>query len=189
MSFNLESRDDALWLNDEKLMPIAIEDLRERTRAVFALWKGVGESKALFRAKWRMTPWGVSEKRLDWIADGVIPRATISMLAGARSSGKSTLATELAVAAARPAGSGATWLGQPVKSGGTVAMFSGEDSESIMNLRLDALDPDGEAHQHLLLFSAEDRDLDRHLRRSHGREGPVARDRGSGPALSPRRRG
>ncbi len=86
-----------------------------------------------------------------FLVDGLIQKGLVTVFAGSAGVGKSTLAHDLAIAAATPLDPGQpslAWIGREVKSGssdGSVAYLSGEDNETNFEERAKQLDPDEKA--------------------------------------------
>lgn len=75
-------------------------------------------------------------RRVEYLVEGLLPRANLSLLVGAPKIGKSTLALQIAIAVA----SEQDLFGLPVaKSEGLVLFVSGEDSEEVVCTRVDSL--------------------------------------------------
>jgi RecA-family ATPase len=70
--------------------------------------------------------------RREWLIEGLLPNATVSMLGGDGGTGKSLLALQLAVAVA----TGGRWLGLNVERPGTVMFLSAEDDKDELHRRL-----------------------------------------------------
>jgi hypothetical protein len=96
----------------------------------------------------------------EFIVPGILPRGSVTLLAGASSTGRSSLTHQLAAMASTDYESGdemPKWLGQPVdveKCKGINIYFSGEDGPQIFNARAKMIDPQGKAAR--LLFQRTD---------------------------------
>ena len=101
----------------------------------------------LYRRLGRRSERKDGQETVNWLVEGVVPAGTVTLMAGAQGTGKSTLGTELAVAVASDSGP-RKWLGRQVvaeNATGLAAILSGEDNIGIINARLAALDPDDTA--------------------------------------------
>ena len=129
--------------NGDAVIPRPLGDLFRIPERLAA----VGGDIELFQRLGRRSDRKDGHDRIKWLVDGVIPAGTITLLAGAQGTGKSTLATELSVAVAKD-NDDRRWLGRPVvadNATGVVAILSGEDGVGIINSRLEALDPNDSA--------------------------------------------
>lgn len=116
-----------------------------------------------------------AEDMFEFIVPGLVPRGSITMLAGSGGVGKSSLAHHLCVMAAidyEPGEEAPLWLGQRVaieKCKGICVYFSGEDGPAIINARASMFDPEGRAKR--LMFQraefGEGVSFKEHLRRLH----------------------
>lgn len=107
-------------------------------------WHAVGRDADLFSRCGRRSERSDGNERPKWVVDGLLPAGTVTLMAGAQMTGKSTLATEIGVAVANDIGQ-RTVIGRdvvPENAGGLVAILSGEDSIGVLNARLEAMDPD-----------------------------------------------
>jgi len=128
--------------------------------ARFRRWEQAGRSIDLYRRLGRRSDRLGGIDRVEWLVKGLIPSGLVVLLAGAREVGKSTMVLELAVAIATHHPD-ATWLGQPLDEynrRGVVVVLTGEDTEAVINSRLDSLDPDDEA-EHLVVYALDGRPL------------------------------
>jgi RecA-family ATPase len=82
-------------------------------------------------ASWR----GLPLEPMRWLATNRIPAADVTILSGDGGQGKTTIATQLAVAAAAGLGD---WLGTTIEAG-PVVFFSGEESRHTLRLKLKAV--------------------------------------------------
>ncbi|MEK6745909.1 MAG: AAA family ATPase [Pseudomonadota bacterium] len=84
----------------------------------------------------------------EFIVPGILPRGSVSLLAGVAGCGKSSLVHQLGVIASSDYKQGeepAKWLGQPLEleqCNGINIFFSGEDGPQIFNARASIIDPD-----------------------------------------------
>ncbi len=93
-----------------------------------------------------------------FLVPGAIPLGSVTLLLGDRRAGKSTLGTELAIAAAAE---GRCWCGLPVwrpEKDGSCIVLSGEDDRASIRSRRKLLDPDAKASG-LVLRSMDSRPL------------------------------
>ncbi len=96
----------------------------------------------------------------EFIVPGILPRGSVTLLAGPSSSGRSSLTHQLAALASTDYQEGQEspkWLGQPIdisQCKGINIYFSGEDGPQIFNARANMIDPDGKASR--LLFQRTD---------------------------------
>lgn len=96
----------------------------------------------------------------EFLVPGLVPRGSVTMLAGAGGSGKSSLVHQLAVMASTDYKKGEEaprWLGQRVaieKCNGICIYFSGEDGAAILNARGAILDPEGRGQR--IMFQRTD---------------------------------
>lgn len=101
-----------------------------------------------------------AKSAFEFAIPGLLPRGSVTMLAGAAGSGKSSLAHQLGVIASTDYVQGeepAKWLGQPMEieqCKGINIFFSGEDGSQIFNARGSMIDPDGHAIR--LMFQRTD---------------------------------
>ena len=101
-----------------------------------------------------------ADDMFEFIVPGLIPRGSVTVLAAASGTGKSSLAHHLAVLAAtdyEPGEEAPRWLGQRLaieKCKGISIYFSGEDGPSIINARASIFDPKGRARR--LMFQRTD---------------------------------
>ncbi len=101
-----------------------------------------------------------ADDMFEFIVPGIIPRGSVTMLAGAGGSGKSSLIHQLAVMTAtdyEPGEEAPRWLGQRVsieKCKGITVYFSGEDGPPILNARAAIFDPKGRGRR--LMFQRSD---------------------------------
>lgn len=129
----------------------------EEVEAVAARWEAAGRDLELFTRLGRRRDRKAGAERLTWLVEGVLPRGTVSLLAGAQETGKSTLGTELAVSVARDDAL-RTWLGRNVDADGVAVLLTGEDPESLVNERLERLDPNDNAGK-LVVYALNGRPL------------------------------
>jgi AAA domain len=117
-------------------------------------WVLAGQSADIYERLGTRRDRAAGAQQLEWLVQGLmIPSGIVTLLAGAQETGKSTIATELAVAIAR---NRENWLGQPInrdRAKGVVVLLSGEDANATINARLTLLDPDDEAAR-LVVFAA-----------------------------------
>jgi hypothetical protein len=107
------------------------------------LWELVGRNVEAFnrmrRTQRRET---TSDAGATFLVERLIPRGKITLVVGAKKTGKSTLMTELAVTAARGGGE-FCGLSVPAEAcKGTVVLICGEDDEETLFARLERMDPD-----------------------------------------------
>ena len=98
--------------------------------------------------------------KVEFLVSGVLAKGALNVLVGPPMVGKSTAANEGAVGAARDDGVH-LFLGQSIIkeiATGTVAILSGEDSDAIINARLEVLDP-GDLARRLLIYAQDPRPL------------------------------
>jgi hypothetical protein len=101
-----------------------------------------------------------ADEMFEFIVPGLVPRGSVTLLAGTGGSGKSSLAHQLCVLAAtdyEPGEEAPRWLGQRVaieKCKGVCIYFSGEDGPPIINARASIFDPKGRARR--LMFQRTD---------------------------------
>lgn len=109
-----------------------------------------------------------AEETFDFVVDGLIPRGTVTVLAGAGGTGKSSIAHELCVKAAidyDPGEEADLWLGQKIRTDNTKGIcvyFSGEDGPAVINARGELFDPRGRANR-LMFQRTEFRDREETL--------------------------
>lgn len=112
----------------------------------------------LFDATGPMRP--DADEMFEFLVPGLVPRGSVTLLAGAGGSGKSSLAHHLCVMAAtdyEPGEEAPRWLGQRVaieKCSGISIYFSGEDGPPIINARAAIFDTKGRARR--LMFQRGD---------------------------------
>ena len=102
---------------------------------------------AVSEPKFRITDWGMerymgSAPPIDWLIEGVLPRATPGLVASIGGVGKSYLLLDLCVriAAGPGSGYGAQFaLGGKIKSQGKAIMLTAEESQSAVHRRLDQI--------------------------------------------------
>jgi len=101
-----------------------------------------------------------ADEQFEFIVPGLVPRGSITLLAGSGGTGKSSIAHHLCVLAATDYAEDEeppTWLGQPLdleKCKGLCIYFSGEDGPAIINARGSLFDPDNRAKR--LMFQRTD---------------------------------
>jgi hypothetical protein len=101
-----------------------------------------------------------ADDMFEFLVPGLIPRGSITMVAGSGGTGKSSLVHQLAVMVATDYESGEEaprWLGQRVaieKCKGITIYFSGEDGPPILNARAAIFDPKGRGRR--LMFQRAD---------------------------------
>jgi hypothetical protein len=101
-----------------------------------------------------------ADDMFEFIVPGLIPRGSVTLLAGTGGSGKSSLAHLLCVLAAtdyEPGQEAPRWLGQRLaieKCQGISIYFAGEDGPPIINARASIFDPKGRARR--LMFQRTD---------------------------------
>lgn len=128
--------------------------------AKVARFEAVGRDIDLYRRLGRRSERQDGQETVKWLVDGIIPAGTVTLMAGAQMTGKSTLATELAVAVAQDSGP-RIWLGRPVipeNATGLAVILSGEDTSGIINARLAALDQEDTADR-LMPYALDARTL------------------------------
>jgi len=93
----------------------------------------------------------------SFLVEGLIPRGDVSILVAPEKTGKSTLATELAVAVASGGGAGAfCGLNIPADAcKGLVILLSGEDSTATLKDRIRRMDPAGRSGKRLMIFGKD----------------------------------
>lgn len=122
---------------------------REGLQRNLALFSLAGKDIELFNAIGPMHESGT--EKMGFAVEGLLPRGSVTLLAGSGGSGRSSLAHHLAVIAATDPAPGAEpsrWLGQEVKPEdckGITVYFSGEDGPAIINARARVFDPDQRA--------------------------------------------
>ncbi len=101
-----------------------------------------------------------ADEMFEFLVPGLVPRGSVTLLAGSGGSGKSSLAHQLCVMAATdydPGEEAPRWLGQRLaieKCRGICVYFSGEDGPPIINARAAIFDPKGRASR--LMFQRTD---------------------------------
>jgi hypothetical protein len=101
-----------------------------------------------------------ADDMFEFIVPGLVPRGSVTLLAGTGGSGKSSLAHLLSVLAStdyEPGQEAPKWLGQRLaieKCQGINIYFAGEDGPSIINARAAIFDPKGRARR--LMFQRTD---------------------------------
>lgn len=91
------------------------------------------------------------ESSFEFVIPGILPRGSVTMLAGAAGCGKSSLVHQLGVIASTDYAQGqepVKWLGQSLEieqCKGINIFFSGEDGPQIFNARASMIDPDAHA--------------------------------------------
>lgn len=109
-----------------------------------------------------------ADETFDFVVNGLIPRGTVTVLAGAGGTGKSSIAHELCVKAAidyDPGEEPDLWLGQKIRienTKGICVYFSGEDGPAVINARGELFDPKGRANR-LMFQRTEYRDREETL--------------------------
>jgi hypothetical protein len=131
-------------------------DFRDR----LARWEQAGRSIDLYRRLGSRRDRIEGGVRVEWLVEGLIPKRMVALFAGAREVGKSTLMSELtvAVAAGEPC---AMWLGQPLNStdsNGVAVLLTGEDTDAVINSRLEHLDP-ADCAARLVVYALDGRPL------------------------------
>ena len=116
-----------------------------------------------------------ADEMFEFILPGLIPRGSVTLIAGSGGCGKSSLAHQLCVMASmdyEPGEEAPRWLGQRVaieKCKGICIYFSGEDGPPIINARASVFDPNGRAKR--LMFQRTDFgdgiNFSQHLKRLH----------------------
>lgn len=102
----------------------------------------------------------VVDNLFEFVIPGILPRGSVTLLAGAAGCGKSSLAHQLGVLASTDYESGCEipkWLGQPLEieqCKGINIFFSGEDTSQIFSARGSMIDPDAKAIR--LMFQRTD---------------------------------
>jgi hypothetical protein len=130
----------------------------EQVVAMERRWHASGEKVEIFARCGRRRDVRSGSERLTWLVGGVLPRGTVTLLVGAPETGKSTLATELALAVG---GAGGThWLGRPISatSDGVAVLLTGEDDNALVNERRILLDPDDNA-MNVVVYARDSRPL------------------------------
>lgn len=128
--------------------------------ARFARWRQAGRSLDLYRRLGRRRDRLGGGERLRWLVKGLIPAGIVVVIAGPREVGKSTIMLELGVAVATDAAE-TTWLGQPIDPGakkGITVILTGEDTDAVVNMRLERLDPEDEAAR-IVIYALDSRPL------------------------------
>jgi hypothetical protein len=93
----------------------------------------------------------------DFLVDGWIPKGAVTVIGASGGTGKSSLAHNLAVKAAKdyPAGAPApTWLNSKINlenAKGIIVYLSGEDGPAIVHARAKVFDPKGESHRLMVM--------------------------------------
>ena len=128
---------------DAHIRALRPADLQDR----LARWEQAGRSIDIYRRLGRRRDRHEGSERVEWLVRGLIPKRMVVLAGGAREVGKSTMMLELAVAVAlhEP---GATWLGQPLNPSacqGVAVLLTGEDTDAVINSRLEYLDPEDRA--------------------------------------------
>lgn len=101
-----------------------------------------------------------ADEMFEFLVPGLIPRGSVTLIAGAGGTGKSSLAHQLCVMASidyEPGEEAPHWLGQRLaieKCKGICIYFSGEDGPPIINARAAIFDPKGRATR--LMFQRTD---------------------------------
>jgi hypothetical protein len=101
-----------------------------------------------------------ADEMFEFIVPGLVPRGSVTLLAAAGGTGKSSLAHQLCIMTASdydPGEEAPQWLGQRVaieKCKGISIYFSGEDGPAIINARASIFDPKGHARR--LMFQRTD---------------------------------
>ncbi|MDE3015606.1 MAG: AAA family ATPase [Pseudomonadota bacterium] len=101
-----------------------------------------------------------ADAMIEFIVPGMVPRGSVTILAGAGGTGKSSLAHQLCVMASTdydPGEEAPRWLGQRLaieKCKGICVYFAGEDGPPIINARAAIFDPHGRAKR--LMFQRID---------------------------------
>ena len=101
-----------------------------------------------------------ADEMFEFLVPGLIPRGSVTIMAGTGGSGKSTLVHQLCAMAAtqyEPGEEAPRWLGQRLaieKCQGICVYFAGEDSPAIINARAALFDPQSRASR--LLFQRMD---------------------------------
>ena len=109
-----------------------------------------------------------ADETFDFVVEGLIPRGSVTVLAGAGGTGKSSIAHELCVKAAidyEPGEQPDLWLGQKIRTQNTKGIcvyFSGEDGPAVINARGELFDPKHRAHR-LMFQRTEFRDREETL--------------------------
>jgi len=116
-----------------------------------------------------------ADEMFEFIVPGLIPRGSVTLLAAAGGTGKSSLAHQLCILASIDYDLGEEaphWLGQRLaieKCKGICIYFSGEDGPPIINARANIFDPEGRARR--LMFQRTDFGegvtFAQHIRRLH----------------------
>jgi archaellum biogenesis ATPase FlaH len=136
---DLDTEENALFVNCDHVGTRSLAEIMTPAARFLA----AGGDMAMFARLGRRSERENGQESIRWLVDGVIPMGTMTLLAGAQMTGKSTLATELAVAVAQDQGA-RMWLGRQIvaeNATGLAVILSGEDSDGIINARLIALDP------------------------------------------------
>lgn len=100
-------------------------------------------------SKWGMDLFSGPAPKFDYLAEGLVPMASPTILAAAGGTGKGYLLLDLGlkVASKKPdvidLGDSLQWLGARISRGGRVVMILAEDCKAEVHRRLEALDPDG----------------------------------------------
>lgn len=100
-----------------------------------------------------------ADESFEFVVPGYIPRGSVTLIAAAGGTGKSSVAHHLCVLASMDHAPGAKphWLGQPLNTDlckGICIYFSGEDGPAIINARGALFDPEGRSNR--LMFQRTD---------------------------------
>jgi hypothetical protein len=110
------------------------------------LWRMVGGSVSAFnRMRRTQTREPAKGAGPSFLAEGFIPRGMITLIVGSRKSGKSTLATQMAVTAASGGGTFCGFKIPPAACEGLAFLVCGEDNEHVFFERLSRMDGAGQA--------------------------------------------
>jgi hypothetical protein len=125
--------------------------------ARFRRWLSAGRSIDLYHRLGRRSERRQGSERIEWLVQDLIPFGMVVLVAGPREVGKSTLMLELAVAIATDGTT--TWLGQALENRyGLAVILTGEDTDAVINTRLERLDPDDEAKR-IVVYALDGRPL------------------------------
>jgi hypothetical protein len=125
--------------------------------ARFRRWLSAGRSIDLYHRLGRRSERRQGSERIEWLVQDLIPFGMVVLVAGPREVGKSTLMLELAVAIATDGTT--TWLGQALENRyGLAVILTGEDTDAVINSRLERLDPDDEARR-IVVYALDGRPL------------------------------